>query len=90
MTELVRRIHRRVQAKSFKKTDFALALLSEDPAQWTVPAYIADGLRWLENELAPFPVGGPGQGAPWNGEGAKGGGSGDEGLGDAANPEIAA
>lgn len=54
LTELTRRIHRRVQAKSFSKTDFALALLAEDPAQWSVPAYIADGLRWLEDEIAPL------------------------------------
>lgn len=62
LTELARRIHQRVQAKSFKKTDFALALLAEDPTQWTVPAYIANGLRWLENELVPLPTGGIGQG----------------------------
>jgi hypothetical protein len=30
LTELVRRIHRRVQAKSFKKTDFALALPADN------------------------------------------------------------
>jgi predicted ATP-dependent endonuclease of OLD family len=87
LTDLVRRIHRRVQAKSFKKTDFALALLAENPAQWTVPAYIANGLRWLENELAPLPAGGPGQGNAGNGEGGDGG---DAGPGDAANPAIVA
>ena len=90
LTELVRRIHRRVQAKSFKKTDFALALLAEDPAQWTVPAYIANSLRWLENGIAPLPAGGPAQGDAWNGGGTGGGGDGDEGPGDAANSEIAA
>jgi hypothetical protein len=51
--ELAGRIHKRVQAKSFSKTDFALALLAEDPATWVVPGYIADGLRWLEAEIAP-------------------------------------
>lgn len=51
--ELSGRIHKRVQAKSFSKTDFALALLAEDPATWVVPEYIADGLRWLEAEIAP-------------------------------------
>ncbi|MES3097708.1 ATP-dependent nuclease [Sphingomonas aerolata] len=79
LTELVRRIHRRVQAKSFKKTDFALALLAENPTQWTVPAYIAKGLRWLENELAPLPANGIDQGE-----------AGDEALGDSTNPEVAA
>jgi predicted ATP-dependent endonuclease of OLD family len=53
MAELTRRIHRRVQATSFSKTDFALALLAEDPTQWSVPTYIAEGLRWLEGEVAP-------------------------------------
>ena len=42
-----------MQAKSFSKTDFALALLAEDPANWSVPGYIADGVRWLEAEIAP-------------------------------------
>lgn len=55
LAELTRRIHRRVQAKSFSKTDFALALLAEDPTQWSVPTYIAEGLRWLEGEIAPPP-----------------------------------
>ncbi len=53
LSELAGRIHKRVQAKSFSKTDFALALLAEDPATWIVPQYIADGLRWLEAEIAP-------------------------------------
>ncbi|MQX92068.1 ATP-dependent nuclease [Sinorhizobium meliloti] len=53
LAELVNRIHRRVQAKSFSKTDFALALLAEDPTNWVVPVYIAGGLRWLEDEIAP-------------------------------------
>lgn len=79
LTELVRRIHQLVQANSFKKTGFALALLAEDPAHWTVPAYIANGLHWLENELAPLPAGGLGQGN-----------AGDENSGDPANSEIAA
>lgn len=53
LSELTRRIHRRVRAKSFGKTNFALALLTEDPTQWSVPTYIAKGLRWLEAEIAP-------------------------------------
>lgn len=43
----------RSSAKSFSKTDFALALLAEDPSNWSVPAYIAEGLSWLETEIAP-------------------------------------
>lgn len=53
LTMLAERIHKRVQAKSFGKTDFALALLAEDPKNWLVPTYIAEGLRWLEAEIAP-------------------------------------
>jgi len=50
---LASRIHKRVQSSDFNKTDFALALLGEDPAAWTVPTYIAEGLSWLEAEIAP-------------------------------------
>ncbi|MEZ6809264.1 ATP-dependent endonuclease [Pseudomonas aeruginosa] len=53
LTTLAERIHKRVQAKSFSKTDFALALLAEDPSSWLVPTYIAEGLSWLETEIAP-------------------------------------
>jgi hypothetical protein len=42
-----------VRAQSFSKTDFALALLAEDPSGWSVPTYIVEGLRWLEAEIAP-------------------------------------
>lgn len=57
LTTLVERIHKRVQAKSFSKTDFALALLAEDPHGWLVPTYIAEGLSWLETEVAPPEMG---------------------------------
>jgi predicted ATP-dependent endonuclease of OLD family len=53
LSQLAEKTHKRVQSKSFKKTDFALALLIEDPEQWSVPAYIADGLLWLQDQLAP-------------------------------------
>lgn len=53
LTTLAERIHKRVQAKSFSKTDFALALLAEEPSSWSVPTYIAEGLSWLETEIAP-------------------------------------
>lgn len=45
-------IYERVSSKDFKKTDFAMSLLAA-PAPWVVPAYIADGLRWLESRLWP-------------------------------------
>src|SRR5450830_429460 len=50
---LAERIHKRVQASSFKKTDFALELLAQEPESWTVPTYIAQGLIWLEEMVAP-------------------------------------
>lgn len=50
---LAKRIHKRVQASSFNKTDFALAVLEKEPTQWSVPAYIAEGLRWLETQIVP-------------------------------------
>lgn len=53
LASLAERIHKRVQAKSFSKTDFALALLAEDPSSWSVPTYIAEGLSWLETQIAP-------------------------------------
>lgn len=43
-------IYNRIRSDNFKKTDFAMSLLVGD-ADWIVPAYIADGLRWLEMRL---------------------------------------
>ena len=48
-------LYRKVKNASFRKTDFALALLAHDPTAWTVPSYISEGLRWLEDEVAPVP-----------------------------------
>ena len=45
--ELAERLHKRVGAKSFDKTTFALGVLTEPPEQWRVPKYIGDGLKWL-------------------------------------------
>ena len=56
LEELAERIHRRIKSTSFKKTDFALALLAQDPTTWTVPAYIAQGLQWLQDEVTPLPM----------------------------------
>ena len=42
LLQLVQRIHKRVQSKSFSKTDFALNLLLKKPDEWSVPTYIAD------------------------------------------------
>ena len=43
-------IYDRVRSDSFKKTDFAMSLISTNTT-WAVPAYIATGLRWLETRL---------------------------------------
>ena len=47
------RLHKRIHGKNFKKTDFALALLAKDPDAWIIPAYILEGLDWLEAEVSP-------------------------------------
>lgn len=46
--DLALRLHNKIHKDSFKKTDFALALLTKEPESWTVPTYIAEGLQWLE------------------------------------------
>lgn len=52
-TELAERLHKRVTGKNFDKTKFALEVLASGPeSNWKVPRYIADGLRWLENQVA--------------------------------------
>jgi hypothetical protein len=45
-------IGKRVRGKKFRKTDFALALMHKEEV-WEVPAYIHDGLRWLESKIMP-------------------------------------
>lgn len=49
--DLALRLHKKIHSDSFKKTDFALALLTKKPEDWTVPHYIAEGLQWLETTL---------------------------------------
>jgi predicted ATP-dependent endonuclease of OLD family len=56
LAELADRIHKRVKGSGFKKTDFALALLAQDPASWIVPRYIDEGLKWLEEQVTPAVV----------------------------------
>ncbi|MBL5906418.1 ATP-dependent nuclease [Serratia fonticola] len=48
---LAKALHEKVSRKSFDKTKFALAVLTEDEDAWNVPAYIRDGLVWLKNEV---------------------------------------
>lgn len=53
LDEIAQKLYRKVKSPNFHKTDFALALLAQDPATWTVPNYIADGLHWLEEQITP-------------------------------------
>ncbi|MNP41055.1 hypothetical protein D3C76_1347360 [compost metagenome] len=52
---IAERLYRKVKSSSFRKTDFALGLLAQEPSAWAVPNYISDGLRWLEDLVAPPP-----------------------------------
>lgn len=52
---LAERLHKKVIGASFKKTDFALALLAQNHEGWKVPTYIVQGLQWLQDELKPLP-----------------------------------
>jgi predicted ATP-dependent endonuclease of OLD family len=45
-------IYEHIKSSRFKKTDFAMDVLATE-ANWQVPAYIAEGLKWLENRLHP-------------------------------------
>ena len=45
-------IYERIKSNSFKKTDFAMNVLASKEA-WQVPAYIVEGLKWLELRLHP-------------------------------------
>ncbi|MGV6850806.1 MAG: ATP-dependent nuclease [bacterium] len=51
LEELVQKLHNRVHRRGFKKTDFALALLTKNSDDWNVPQYITEGLQWLESNL---------------------------------------
>lgn len=48
---LAKGLHEKVSRKSFDKTKFALAVLTEDEDAWHVPSYIRDGLVWLKDEV---------------------------------------
>ena len=56
-TELNQHVYKHIRKSSFKKTEFALTILSTD--NWQVPKYIVDGLVWLEQRLTTPAVGGP-------------------------------
>ncbi|MDP5143829.1 ATP-dependent endonuclease [Rheinheimera baltica] len=48
---LAKGLNQKVSRKSFDKTKFALAVLTEDENAWHVPTYIRDGLVWLKDEI---------------------------------------
>jgi predicted ATP-dependent endonuclease of OLD family len=48
---LAKGLNKKVSGKSFDKTKFALAVLTENEDAWHVPAYIRDGLVWLKDEV---------------------------------------
>jgi predicted ATP-dependent endonuclease of OLD family len=48
---LAKGLNEKVSRKSFDKTKFALAVLTEDEDAWQVPTYIRDGLVWLKDEV---------------------------------------
>ncbi len=51
--DLALRLHKRVTGKHFDKTKFALEVLASGPeSEWKVPRYIAEGLKWLEEEVS--------------------------------------
>lgn len=50
LEEAYKAIYKRIKSSSFKKTNFALDVLSSEH-DWATPGYIADGLDWLEKRL---------------------------------------
>lgn len=50
--DLIDTVFKRIGSRTFKKTEFALDLLSTSD-EWVTPTYIADGLAWLQEKLNP-------------------------------------
>jgi predicted ATP-dependent endonuclease of OLD family len=49
-TKDYQKVYETVEAKGYKKVEFALNLINTDE-EWTTPAYIVEGLEWLCNAL---------------------------------------
>lgn len=52
LSDAYQAVYDRIRSDSFKKTDFAMNILA-CAEEWSVPGYIAEGLRWLESRLCP-------------------------------------
>jgi predicted ATP-dependent endonuclease of OLD family len=52
LDEIAAKIHKRIATTSFKKTEFALALMLSTNG-WNPPSYIANGLAWLDSAVNP-------------------------------------
>ncbi|MET0076228.1 MAG: AAA family ATPase [Candidatus Thiodiazotropha lotti] len=48
-------VYELIKSSTFKKTDFSLEMASSE-VNWNTPAYIKDGLTWLNDKLVPAPV----------------------------------
>jgi hypothetical protein len=55
LEQIAERLHCKISSSNFHKTDFALALLAQDPRTWSVPQYIVSGIRWLAHQVTPAP-----------------------------------
>jgi predicted ATP-dependent endonuclease of OLD family len=53
LEEIAEKVFKRVDGGGFKKTEFALGLMTKAPESWNVPAYIHEGLLWLSAQLEP-------------------------------------
>lgn len=53
LAPIATKLFKRVKGSSFKKTNFALALMHQKKEDWVVPHYIDEGLKWLVGKILP-------------------------------------
>lgn len=56
LAEVRERLFKKINISDFNKTDFALALMMENLEDWNVPAYIDEGLKWLQRSIVKLPL----------------------------------
>lgn len=56
--DLYEEVYTHIRGDKFKKTAFAMGLLATSH-DWVTPAYIAEGLQWLERRLSPILIAAP-------------------------------